>query len=56
VFNAAEAVIALTGADKAATLAPVLEGERRVDLYPSQIISRRAASCSGSSTVRRRPS
>jgi 6-phosphogluconolactonase len=39
VFNAAETVIfTVTGADKAATLAAVLEGKRRVDLFPSQAI------------------
>jgi len=39
VFNAAEAVVFVAaGADKAATLAAVLEGERCEDLYPSQTI------------------
>ena len=39
VFNAAETVVFVAaGTDKAATLAAVLEGERCVDLYPSQTI------------------
>ena len=39
VLNAAETVIfTVTGADKASALAAILEGERSVDVYPSQII------------------
>jgi len=39
VFNAADAVVFVAaGADKAATLARRVEGERCEDLYPSQTI------------------